>query len=564
MIKNNKIEKIDCLDNYELRITNYEWWLRIGICIVLLFVLVDCQSGKKSLNDDFRTLMKEAERESNLIDTSNISNLAKDYVIRGSNLEQMNRYAEAILSFQEALKYDSSTVIFGAIANNFVKLGLYSEAIDYALEALKEDSVYVPAMETLYEVYSYRLRLDDAIRVYRQIVELEPTYYRKLTLGRLYELKDKDKAIGIYEELLGEGENEEVLRRLGELFKEKKDYTKFMNVFEKLNRDYGVSPAILNSLIEAYFLNKKYVGAYELLDKGDSTEIDDELANSYINFGDLLLQDSSSEAKSYIPGYLGRVEKHFHYNWRIHFLGAMLSDKINDSLRTEKFIDNVLNYADTAQDVPIQAGLFYLNKKKYDKSLEIFKKYGEIYPENYNFPFFQASVYLEMDSNSKAIVPLLKALEIDKNNVMVLGQLGLAYDRLGDYKSCDSIYEKALSLNPEDALLNNNYAYSLSERGIELDRALKMSELSLTADSNNSSYLDTYGWIKFKQGKYDESLVYIEKAIDTGKPSGEVYEHLGDIYIKLNKKQDAVKAYEKSLDLNPGNDDVKKKLSESK
>jgi len=66
----------------------------------------------------------------------------------------------------------------------------------------------------------------------------------------------------------------------------------------------------------------------------------------------------------------------------------------------------------------------------------------------------------------------------------------------------DSLYEEALRINPEFSLALNNYAYSLSERGLQLERALGMARKALEVAPDNPSYLDTIGWIYFRLGRY--------------------------------------------------------------
>ena len=160
----------------------------------------------------------------------------------------------------------------------------------------------------------------------------------------------------------------------------------------------------------------------------------------------------------------------------------------------------------------------------------------------------------------KSVKYLSKALKISPDNVNLLGTLGLIYDGLEDWKACDSTYEKALSLDSTNALVNNNYAYSLSERGIRLDDALKMAEIAIKAEPLNSSYLDTIGWVYFKLGKYEKAKEYIEKAIKVGGESSVMLEHLGDIIYMLGNKVQAKKMWEKSLSLDSTNSKLKLKI----
>ena len=95
---------------------------------------------------------------------------------------------------------------------------------------------------------------------------------------------------------------------------------------------------------------------------------------------------------------------------------------------------------------------------------------------------------------------------------------------------------------------------------MQLDRALKMSEEAIKKDSTNSSYLDTYGWIMYKLGRYSEAEEYIKKAIELGDVSAVVLEHLGDVYEKLNKPDEAKKYWTKALDKDQQNTALREKI----
>ena len=124
----------------------------------------------------------------------------------------------------------------------------------------------------------------------------------------------------------------------------------------------------------------------------------------------------------------------------------------------------------------------------------------------------------------------------------------------------DSVYEKALTIEPENALVNNNYAYSLSERGLQLERALKMVNIALENDSLNSSYLDTKGWIYFKLKDYKPAQKYIEEAIKAGGENAVMLEHLGDILYMNGDKSEAVENWKKALKLDEKNETLIRKV----
>ena len=76
-----------------------------------------------------------------------------------------------------------------------------------------------------------------------------------------------------------------------------------------------------------------------------------------------------------------------------------------------------------------------------------------------------------------------------------------------------------------------------------------MSYRTVKAEPNNSTYLDTYAWILFMQGRYEEAKIYIEQAVRNNTSQDNVItEHAGDIYIMCNEADKAVEYWQKALE----------------
>jgi Tfp pilus assembly protein PilF len=151
-------------------------------------------------------------------------------------------------------------------------------------------------------------------------------------------------------------------------------------------------------------------------------------------------------------------------------------------------------------------------------------------------------------------------LEIQPDDFQLIGTLAMIYNGMKSYQISDSLYEKALELKPDDPLINNNYSYAFATRGIQLERALKMVQISIAADSLNSSYLDTMGWVYYKLGQYELAKEYVEKAIKAGDKSAVILDHLADIEFKLGNKQRAVELWQNALDLDPAKTEIINKI----
>ena len=99
-----------------------------------------------------------------------------------------------------------------------------------------------------------------------------------------------------------------------------------------------------------------------------------------------------------------------------------------------------------------------------------------------------------------------------------------------------------------------------AEHGIKLAKARELIEKAVKLEPKNAAYLDSLGWVLFKQGQPKQALDYILKAAELSKePDATVYDHLGDIYAALNEADKARAAWGKSLSLE-ANDQVRKKL----
>ena len=124
----------------------------------------------------------------------------------------------------------------------------------------------------------------------------------------------------------------------------------------------------------------------------------------------------------------------------------------------------------------------------------------------------------------------------------------------------DSIYQRALSIDSTNAIVNNNYAYSLSERGIKLKDALRMAKIAVASDTANSSFLDTIGWVYFRLNNLELAKQYIQKAIKYGGESATMLEHLGDIESKLGDKKQAKNLWQKAFKLDSTKTELKSKI----
>jgi tetratricopeptide (TPR) repeat protein len=169
----------------------------------------------------------------------------------------------------------------------------------------------------------------------------------------------------------------------------------------------------------------------------------------------------------------------------------------------------------------------------------------------------------------QAIQSLDAGMKLVTGNDALLAQfnsyLGDVYNAMENHDASDLAYQQSLKLNPNDSYVLNNYAYYLSLRSKDLDKAEQMAKKSCELDPNNSSNLDTYAWVLYKAGKYPEAVTEILKALGTEENSSAVIlEHYGDILYKLGQTEKAFEYWQKAVKAGKGSELLEKKITEKK
>lgn len=128
--------------------------------------------------------------------------------------------------------------------------------------------------------------------------------------------------------------------------------------------------------------------------------------------------------------------------------------------------------------------------------------------------------------------------------------MGEIYHNMGENDKAFAAFDSCLQWKPDHVMTLNNYAYFLTLQGGDLKKAETMSAQAIKAEPTNATYLDTYAWVLYKEGRYAEAKIYIDQTLknDTDTAvSPEVLEHAADIYMKAGQRQKAIDFLEQAV-----------------
>lgn len=184
-------------------------------------------------------------------------------------------------------------------------------------------------------------------------------------------------------------------------------------------------------------------------------------------------------------------------------------------------------------------------KGDHEEMIRLAKPAQQYNPDEWTFSYFLGVGYFLNDQIEECIDALqVASAHVDEVKQKTLaaemyGLLGDALHKTGQTEEAFKAYENCLRLAPDNISCLNNYAYYLSEENRELDKAATMSLKTVKAEPNNATYLDTYAWILYMQGRYEEAKIYMDMAVknlDEEQDNTVIYEHQKQIEDKINNK----------------------------
>jgi tetratricopeptide (TPR) repeat protein len=135
---------------------------------------------------------------------------------------------------------------------------------------------------------------------------------------------------------------------------------------------------------------------------------------------------------------------------------------------------------------------------------------------------------------------------------------------MGKIDRSSELLQKLLEMKPNSPSYNNDLGFIWADNDMKLPEAEKLIRKALELerkqrkdtpgldradDHDNGAYLDSLGWVLFKQKKYEEAKEVLLKAVaDKSSQHLEIYDHLGDTLFALGEKEAALTAWRKGIE----------------
>jgi tetratricopeptide (TPR) repeat protein len=213
-----------------------------------------------------------------------------------------------------------------------------------------------------------------------------------------------------------------------------------------------------------------------------------------------------------------------------------------------------------------------------DRAIDMVDRILKDQPDNWLALDLKARVYRAVDKYQEAVKVYEDAIDRIKNDNNLKKEEqeilidDIRYSLSGLFIDLDQVDKAAeqlktlLARHPDEPGYNNDLGFiwadhnmnlaeseKLVRKAIELDRKKRRKanpDLKPEEDRDNAAYLDSLGWVLYKQKNYKEAKKYLQQAVqeEEGKHI-EIYDHLADVLLALGEKSAAVAAWKKGLDV---------------
>ncbi len=533
------------------------------------------------------------------------------YFMEATQARLSGQIPKAVQLYRECLKLDPTN---GAALFELAKLYHqgqdFPSALDHAKRAVAADKENIWYRFLLADLYSQNRQTNEAAAVYREVLAKWPDRYEVyFDLANMLAFSGKvDEAIKVYndqEQRFGLSE-ELIMQEFGMLSQSGK-LPEAQALVERAIKAYPNEPQYLGLLAEVYDQQGEHEKALEQYRKtleldpdnsmlrialaehyytvGKMEEAYNELGIAFLDpdldidakmqvlIGFFEMTDREGEKPTDRPDLIRRsytlieaLEKAHPESGKPHTIhGDFLlrdgkfseaRDQFREALRTEK--ERFPIHMQLLQ-LDLQLGDHEALHKDAEEAISIFPTVPEPY-------LYNGIALSRLSKHDEAIETLITGRDVVVDNPQLQAQfwssLGDAYNEAERFADSDKAYDKALALEPDNAGTLNNYAYYLSVRNEQLEKAERMSKRSLEITPGSATYMDTYAWILFRLAKYADAKVWIEKALASGEADGVVVEHYGDILFELGDKNGATEQWRKAKTLGGGSDALDRKINE--
>ena len=594
-----------------------KFWLRygcqkviVGVSFLIAAVVANGETAKASPARTSRAHSgKPAARQDDTVSLKPAPDLALrsqgvhkaeaiTHFVEGMGFEENGEMERALEAYRKVLNVDpGQSNLASRVAGLLIQQDDFPQAIDVLKDAIKANPNNAEPYQQLAFIYTrYLKKTDQAIDYANRAITLNPgdiEGYQRLVEIELAAGQERKALDALDRALKIRSSDPNFWLRLGKLYvailfksdsQPKPDELKKTNeIFKKAGENAGDDPGILKDVADYYAASQQLKEAIPLYLRVLELQPDDANAREKLATGFILTNQRDKAV-----AMLEQIIKEHPEKYQPYDLLAQVLDEEARSLQRDNHIEEAkmkfarvaANYEQSLLINPNHAGTYVRLAelllgplKDADRAVKLLNEARRRFPGAAEIVYYLAIAQREAKQNQQAVATFEEALheaQIEEDDEFVNAKFyfnyGAAAEQAGLYDKASDLLRKSIALDPENSAEACNYlGYMWADHNMNLQEAELMIRRALESQPGNASYLDSLGWVEFRKGKFDQALSDLLRAAKTAEHDDPVvFEHIGDAYLKLNRSQEALEAWQKALALDPKNKKLADKIQTTK
>ena len=436
---------------------------------------------------------------------------------------------------------------------------------DEATSAYERIIAQDPQQEKVYSLlgslYLESGKLDQAKRIFDQLINHFPASHAgHFYLGKIY--ADQGKAAAAEKEFQRTIELEPELLEprfeLLKLYNNQNKHKKIVKIYQDiLERNPGNVRAAMELGYYYYSQGRKKKAAEIFKELGDRSISEFEIIIKIIQL--YIDKKKYDEGIVILKGMLKAVPDSADMN---HVAGIAFYGK-KDNPNALKYFRKVTPASRFYEDAVIHAAYILSENKKNAEAIKLLGDATKNDPENAEFRYYLGTFYEEEEQFEQAELAIKQAINIEPDNPRYYFRLGVVYDKSNKKEASMEAMRKVIAIDPKHSNALNYLGYTYADLGKNLDEAERLILEALKYKPNDGYITDSLGWVYYKKGEFKKALEYLHQAIEIVPDDPIMLEHVGDTYLMLEDKTNALKFYKKSLkNKDKDKEEIEKKIRE--
>lgn len=253
-------------------------------------------------------------------------------------------------------------------------------------------------------------------------------------------------------------------------------------------------------------------------------------------------------------------------NYEAIFIKGQLLQMIDDYIFAEATYQKIPKQSEYFTDAQRNIAFNYSRENGFDDIENKIKLIIANNKEDYEINKILADFYRIEKKFDLAIKLYSELIQKNSDDLWYMLYLrGICYEQSDNWEKAEVDFLQSLKIKRDSPNVLNYLAYGWLERDIRIDESFVMLVDANNANPDSHYILDSLAWAYFKKKNYVKAAELMEEVIDMVPGEAISLDHLGDIYLALNRKREAIYFWRQAKDLAKPEDEIteniQKKLS---